>query len=108
MAKVWLAKVQEVPEGGMIVKDHGSTQVLLTRIRGSIYAVNDVCTHEGAPLHEGELGGSGGEGSFLLTCPWHDARFDVRTGKVSQDTAWAQDAETFRVTIEGDDVFVDL
>jgi nitrite reductase/ring-hydroxylating ferredoxin subunit len=108
MAKVRLAKVQEIPEGGLIVKVHGTKQVLLTQIRGTIYAMNDVCTHEGAPLHEGQLGGREGEGPFLLTCPWHDAQFDVTTGKVREDTPWAEDAETYRVTIEGEDIFVDL
>ncbi len=47
MAKVRLAAVADVPEGGMTMREHEGTQVLLTRIQGKIYAMNDSCTHRG-------------------------------------------------------------
>ena len=106
MAKVKLATVSEVPEGGMTMREHEGRTVLLAKVDGRIYAMNDTCTHRGAPLHMGELGTE--ESPFLLTCPWHAAHFDVRTGKVYQDTPWATETETFPVEIQGEDVLVEL
>jgi len=106
MAKVRLALVSEVLEGGMTMREHGGRTILLTKIEGTIYAMNDTCTHRGAPLHMGELGTAGSP--YLLTCPWHAAHFDISTGKVYQDTPWATDTETYPVEVEGEDVLVEL
>lgn len=106
MAKVRLAAVADVPEGGMTMREHDGRQVMLAKIDGKIYAMNDVCTHRGAPLHMGELGQAGSP--QLLTCPWHAAHFDVTTGKVYQETPWATDTETYPVEVEGEDVYVVL
>jgi 3-phenylpropionate/trans-cinnamate dioxygenase ferredoxin component len=106
MARVKLATVSDVPEGGLTMREHEGRTVLLAKVEGQIYAMNDTCTHRGAPLHMGELGTAGSPS--LLTCPWHAAHFDVRTGKVYQDTPWATDTETYPVEVEGEDVFVEL
>jgi nitrite reductase/ring-hydroxylating ferredoxin subunit len=49
--------------------------VLVCRLDGVVCAVQSVCPHRGAPLAEGTLHGA------VLTCPWHGASFDVRTGR---------------------------
>ncbi len=108
MALTKLATVDEIPEKGMAVKKHGDRQVMLAMVKGQIYAMDNVCTHKGAPLNEGELGGPKGDDPLFLTCPWHEAHFDVRTGKVYQDTPWATDTNVFRVEVRGKDVYVDL
>jgi 3-phenylpropionate/trans-cinnamate dioxygenase ferredoxin subunit len=105
MAEVKLARLEEIPEGGMTVKEHGGTSVLLARCGGQVYAMDDVCTHQGASLHEGVLGE---RGECLVTCPWHAAHFDLRTGKVEQETPWATDTRTFPVRVAGDDVYVEI
>lgn len=107
MAKVKLATVSEILEDGMLARQHEGRTILLAKVDGTIYAMDDVCTHSGAPLHEGELGRERGN-PYLLTCPWHAAHFDLRTGKVYQETPWATDTRTFPVSIEGDDVFIEL
>jgi nitrite reductase/ring-hydroxylating ferredoxin subunit len=105
MARVRIAKAEEVPEGGMIMKEHDGVQILVAKVDGKIYAMNDVCTHEGGPLHEGDLGR---EGRLVITCPWHDAHFDLRTGKVHQDTDWATDTACYEAGIEDGHVWVEL
>ena len=105
MPSVKLAVLSEIPEGRLVCRSHGSCQVALARVGGEVFAIDDVCTHAGAPLSEGDLGR---EGQYLLTCPWHEAHFDVRTGKVHQDTAWASDTRSYRVELRGDEVWVDL
>jgi nitrite reductase/ring-hydroxylating ferredoxin subunit len=105
MPPVKLATVAEIPEGGMVCRLHERRAVLLAKVGGEVFALDDVCTHAGASLHEGDLGR---EGSHLVTCPWHEAHFDLRTGRVSQDTSWATDARAFPVELRGDEVWVDL
>ncbi len=43
---------------------------------GAFFALDNACSHEEGPLAEGEI-----EGHEVM-CPWHGARFDVRTGEV--------------------------
>src|SRR4029453_3496391 len=43
-----------IPEGGMIGRVDGSREIVLARVRGEVFAMDDVCTHAGAFLHEGE------------------------------------------------------
>jgi 3-phenylpropionate/trans-cinnamate dioxygenase ferredoxin subunit len=105
MPPIKVASLAEIPEGGMICRAHAGRQLLLARVDGQVYAIDDVCTHAGASLHEGDLGR---EGQYLVTCPWHEAHFDVRTGKVNQDTDWACDTRAFRVEVRGDEVWVEL
>jgi nitrite reductase/ring-hydroxylating ferredoxin subunit/metal-sulfur cluster biosynthetic enzyme len=70
-----VAKVGEIPEGGMkLVRVDGET-VGVFRVEGGYYALDDVCTHDGGPLAEGPLEG------FEIECPRHGARFDLRTGE---------------------------
>jgi nitrite reductase/ring-hydroxylating ferredoxin subunit len=107
MAKVKLAKVSEIPEGSMISRIHESNYVMLAKVSGEIYAMDDICTHEEAPLHDGELGEQDNN-PYLCTCPWHEAHFDIRNGKVYQDTPWATDTQTFKVEVRGEDVYVEL
>ncbi len=49
--------------------------VILIRKAGSeIYAVSNKCPHLGCPLQSGKIDG------YILTCPCHEWRFDIRTG----------------------------
>ncbi len=107
MARIRLAALSEIPEDGMIAREHDGRTVMLAKVDGKIYAMDDVCTHAGASLHEGVLGREAGN-PYLLTCPLHAAHFDVRTGTVYQETPWATDTQTFPVDVEGDDVFVEI
>jgi len=49
--------------------------VLLARVGGSVYAISGMCAHMACPLFTGKLEG------YIITCPCHDWRFDIRTGK---------------------------
>lgn len=63
-----------LPEGGTSTFKAGEVPVACFRIDGKIYVIDDECTHENGPLGEGKLEG------FVVTCPYHDWRFDIRTG----------------------------
>jgi 3-phenylpropionate/trans-cinnamate dioxygenase ferredoxin subunit len=102
---VKLATLAEIPAGRLVCRAHGSCRIALARVGDEVFAIDDVCTHAGASLSEGDLGR---EGEFLLTCPWHEAHFDVRNGKVHQDTAWATDTRSYPVEVRGEEVWVDV
>ncbi len=71
-----VAKLDEIPEGGSIRREVGGVEMALFRIDGQVYAINAACPHRRGPLDGGEL-----EEKFIVVCPWHGWRFDVRTGK---------------------------
>jgi len=63
-----------------------------------LYAVEDICTHDGGDLATGELQG------YEIECPRHGARFDVRTGAVLCPPAYEPIAK-FPVKIEGETIY---
>jgi 3-phenylpropionate/trans-cinnamate dioxygenase ferredoxin component len=99
-----MATVSEKPEGGMILPIHENKFVMRAKANDEIYTMDDICTHEEVPLHEGELR----DNSCWVTCPWHAAHVDIRSSKVFQDTSWATNTETYEVEAEVDNVYVNL
>ncbi|NPA06460.1 MAG: non-heme iron oxygenase ferredoxin subunit [Chloroflexi bacterium] len=71
-----IASVDEVPPGARLLLTVDEWDVVAINIDGQIFVLEDRCTHEDLPLGEGELE------DYILTCPYHGARFDVRTGAV--------------------------
>lgn len=101
MARHRVATRSEIAPGTTrrVVAD--GVEILLCNVDGQLYAVEDVCTHDGGPLDQGDLEGAN------VVCPRHGATFDVRTGDVITLPAVVP-LMTFAVSIEGDDVFVDV
>ena len=62
-------------EGAMVPAYPLGINVVLARVEGLIYAVSGACAHMACALFMGKLSG------HTITCPCHDWRFDVRTGK---------------------------
>jgi 3-phenylpropionate/trans-cinnamate dioxygenase ferredoxin component len=100
---VWTraASLSQVPPGTVAYADIDGVRVAICNTGDGVYAVDDVCTHDGGPLDQGELSG------FNIECPRHGARFDVRTGKVTALPAIIP-LDTYPVKVEGDDIFVDV
>ncbi len=96
-----VASVDEIPEGRAIVVDIDYDSLALARVDGEVYCIDNVCTHDGGPLGEGELDGT------TLECPRHGARFDVCTGRAMTFPAVVP-VNTYDVRIDGTDVLVDV
>ncbi len=96
-----IAKAADVPPGSAKRFEVDGVEVLLCNVDGAFYAVEDVCTHDGGPLDQGEL-----EGCRIM-CPRHGALFDVTTGAALTLPAVVP-LPTYPVTIDGDDVSVEL
>ena len=95
-----VAHTTDIPPGTTKRVDAAGNDVLLCNVAGTIYAIEDVCTHDGGALDQGEL-----EGTRIM-CPRHGAFFDVTTGTALTLPAILP-VRTFAVRIENEDVFVD-
>ncbi len=73
-SRITAARLDDIPDGGMLRITVEKRPILLCRQQEWVFAVGAICPHRGAPLEAGRLSGA------LLACPWHGARFDVRTG----------------------------
>ena len=97
-----VAKAADVEPGTAVVVMAGPRRLALCHTEdGAFYAVDDVCTHDGGPLGEGELF------DCEIECPRHGARFDVRTGRVTALPAVFPIA-TYPVTVEDGNVQVQV
>lgn len=94
-----VANASEIPAGGAKIVTVGDRRVAIFKVKeGELYAVDNTCPHQGAPLGEGYLDGC------VVTCPWHAWEFDVRTGAcrtVPQDRI-----KSYKLKLSGDDVFL--
>lgn len=92
--------VQELSEKGKTIFKKGNKQIALFKINDSVFAIDNRCPHEGYPL----LQGSHNE-SCVLTCNWHNWKFDLKDGKC---LTGGDNVVTYPVVIKDDYVFVDL
>ena len=86
-------------DGENIIIDVDGTEVAVFRIAGQFYAIEDVCTHDGAEIASGQLDGD------EIICPRHGARFCVKTGEVKCAPAY-ENVEVFPIQIENGKVQV--
>lgn len=75
MPEVDIAGTAEIVEGKTQALTAGKRTLVLTRIAGKVYAVENKCPHLKMPLARGKLEGA------VIRCPWHGARFDITTGE---------------------------
>src|SRR5207237_7910576 len=96
-----VARASDIPPERVAVFEVGDHEVAVCNVGGEFYAIDDLCTHDGGSLDQGELEGD------EIECPRHGARFDVRTGAVRQLPAYLP-VDTHEVRLEGDTVQVAL
>ena len=95
-----VAEESKLRDGGVAPVYPRGLGLLLVKIDGAVYAVSNRCAHMACSLESGALE------AYLLTCPCHDWRFDVRTGAFLD--APEISIRTFPVRIDGGDVLVDI
>ena len=96
-----VADIDDLDEGELLGVEVDGEPVCLAKVHGAICAFTDNCTHISGPLSDGELDGE------VLTCPWHGAQFNIRTGKVLRGPA-RQDIMTYPVKVDGQTILVGL
>jgi 3-phenylpropionate/trans-cinnamate dioxygenase ferredoxin subunit len=98
---VKVAEVSELKPGQKKQVDLDGVAVAIFNVDGQYYAIEDVCTHDGAPLAGGRFNG------HQIACPRHGARFDVRTGQAITMPA-VEPVDTYPVKVEGNDILVEV
>jgi len=86
-------------EGQTVRVDVAGTVMAIVRLDGQVYAVQEFCTHRCGPLSEGRFAGG------QVQCPWHNSRFDVRTGKVIEGPAKI-DLKVFETQVRDSQIWV--
>jgi 3-phenylpropionate/trans-cinnamate dioxygenase ferredoxin component len=83
----------DMPAGHRRLVDVDGTGIAVFNIDGELYAIEDVCTHDGGDLASGCLDGD------VIVCPRHGARFSVRTGEALSAPAY-EPTRVFPVRVE--------
>jgi len=75
----WLSagREDELEPGQVKVVQSGRQRFALCNVDGQLFCIDDVCTHDGGSLDQGELDGK------EIECPRHGARFDVTSGRAT-------------------------
>ncbi|HEX6972076.1 MAG TPA: Rieske 2Fe-2S domain-containing protein [Limnochordia bacterium] len=93
-----VADLGELKQKGCLVVKGGRYGVALFYHEGEVYAVDNRCPHLGFPLHLGTVCDG------LLTCHWHHARFDLKSGGTLDP--WADDVPTYPVVVRDGSVWI--
>jgi 3-phenylpropionate/trans-cinnamate dioxygenase ferredoxin subunit len=98
---VKVSEVGELAPGDKKQIDLDGIEVALFNVEGEYFCIEDICTHDGAPLCHGRLAGE------EITCPRHGARFSVKTGAALCMPA-VEPTETYPVKVEGNDIMIEI
>ena len=101
MVKILVGKTTEVIPGQMKKVLVDENEVVVININGNYFAINDTCSHAGGSLSEGKLDG------HTITCDWHGAQFECRSGKLIKFPGEIDNLRSYNITIESDDIFVE-
>ena len=102
MAKlVKVADTKDLTPGKADAYDVEGNRIAVFNVGGAFYAIDNTCTHAGVPLCHGYVE------DCKVTCPAHEAVFDLKTGAALAPPAF-EDVKTYKVVIEGSDIKIEL
>jgi 3-phenylpropionate/trans-cinnamate dioxygenase ferredoxin subunit len=101
MAAEWIdaGPAADLAEGEAISIPAGRRMIAVARSQGAYFAIEDICTHDGAALTGGAI-----EGTQII-CPRHGARFCLKTGEALTPPAY-EPVRVFDTKIEGGHLWV--
>lgn len=98
---VKVAKAADIAEGTARCFEIEDKVLAVFNLGGEFYAIADECPHAQGPLSEGEIFGE------EVECPWHAARFNIKTGACLCDPA-DEDVACYQVRVADGDVEVEV
>jgi 3-phenylpropionate/trans-cinnamate dioxygenase ferredoxin subunit len=115
MAYQTVCRTIDLPVGSLKAVKAGDTALIVYHLKDGWYATQASCTHVFAPLGRGKI-----VDECKVQCPFHRARFDIRTGEVVDWASWPPGVahvlnvvrgekalKTYPVRVQGTDVQVD-
>jgi len=97
---IQVAKISEVPNFGKKNVTVSGQEILLVNFKGTIYAVENECPHQGAPMNASIVKDE------HISCPRHGYNFSLKDGICKEHPEFV--LRTFKVQLSGDDILVDL
>jgi nitrite reductase/ring-hydroxylating ferredoxin subunit len=101
MALVKVCNLAELPPGRAKLVEVDGVEIGVFHVDDGFYAVQNTCPHREGYLHEGPLQGT------KVTCPWHFAVFDLRSGEVLEGPA-ESNLRTYRVLCQNGEIQLEL
>lgn len=101
MSYIKICYKNDIEEGRVRVFKNGRKTVLVGKLDGEYYALNGICTHDGNQLEETKIL------DYQVECPRHGARFDIKTGEVTQMPA-TYGLKKYDIKEENGDILVKL
>ncbi len=98
---VKIATTADIPPGKVNVYEVDGRQIAVCNVDGTFYAIDDICTHDGGSLDQGELEDD------QIECPRHGARFDVKSGRALTLPA-VMPVQSYPVQVNGDAIEVSV
>jgi 3-phenylpropionate/trans-cinnamate dioxygenase ferredoxin subunit len=102
-AIVDICPLAELPPGTRRVVEHDDLEIAIFNVGGTLYAIEDRCSHDDGPLEDGPVDAE----RCTVECPRHGSLFDLRTGKPLTLPAYVP-VETFPVRIEDDTIKLEI
>ncbi len=93
----------ELPDGAMRLVEHGELKIGVFNCDGTIYAIEDRCSHDDGPLAEGEFD----RAACTVECPRHGSLFDLSTGRPKTLPAYAP-VRTFATAVVDDTIVLEV
>jgi len=100
MALVRAMSKAKVPDGKICEVRVNRKSLAVANVEGKPCVISNICTHEQGLLGRGVLEGT------VVTCPWHNWKFDVISGKLL--SSQGEGVKTYAAEVQGEDLFVDL
>ena len=95
--------LSELPPGEKRLVEWEDLEIGVFNCAGTVYAIEDRCSHDNGPLIEGEFD----EQACTIECPRHGSLFDIATGKPKTLPAYVP-VEAFPVIIEDDTIKLEV
>jgi ferredoxin-NADP reductase/nitrite reductase/ring-hydroxylating ferredoxin subunit len=96
---VKVAETKDIQSSQMKEVEVNGEKICIVNVEGKYYAIGNICTHEGGPLADGTLEG------YEVECPWHNSKFDVRTGEVTSPPA-SEPEPAYEIKVDGNNILI--
>ena len=101
--KISVCPHSELPPGAMRLVEHDGIKIGVFNCDGTLYAIEDRCSHDDGPLAEGEFDTA----ACTVECPRHGSLFDLTTGRPKTLPAYAP-VRTFTTAVVDDTIVLEV